>query len=728
MEDKRLTILAIDDHQDNLTAIKAVVGSIFPDAQILSALSGQQGLALARSADPDVILLDIIMPRMDGYETCRQLKRAEETRHIPVVFLTALKADKQSRMQALEAGAEGFLTKPIDDVELTVQIQAMAKIKAMNALQQKEKQRLNALVMERTAALAKELEEHRIAEQKLRQVQQRLEKSQTATLNLLEDLKAEIEARKQTENELRESEERLRTVVQNMPVMLDAFDENGTLVAWNRECERVSGYHAAEMIGNPQAMRMIYSGPNELEALLDRFNKVSKPFFGVEQELTCKDGTRRVIAWSNISNEFPIQGWFNWSIGFDVTERKNIENELREERQSLAQKVAERTAELQHALRTKDEFLANMSHELRTPLTAILGMSEVLETELRGPLNDNQKHYVNSIYQSGQHLLNLINDILDMAKIEADRLTLEKEAVSIQDVCENSLMFIRESASRRSLKVQFEKTTSVDNIEADPRRLKQILINLLGNAVKFTPEGGTIGLQVADAAESKEVCFTVWDTGIGISNEDQQRLFQPFVQVESSLNRRYEGTGLGLSLVARLTELHGGRVNLDSQPGQGTRITVNLPRGAVPDKLRTLHQTAPLPSLPPHELSSRRRVLLTEDNPLTVQTMLAYLQSRNFETLVAYNGQQALEIAEQQKPDLILMDIQIPGIDGLETIRRLRRNPRTSQIPIIAITALVMPGDREKCLEAGANRYLSKPVRFKDLEKDILALLPPLTL
>jgi CheY-like chemotaxis protein/anti-sigma regulatory factor (Ser/Thr protein kinase) len=276
--------------------------------------------------------------------------------------------------------------------------------------------------------------------------------------------------------------------------------------------------------------------------------------------------------------------------------------------------------------------------------------------------------------------------------------------------------------------VQFEKTTSVDNIEADPRRLKQILINLLGNAVKFTPEGGTIGLQVAGAAESKEVCFTVWDTGIGISNEDQQRLFQPFVQVESSLNRRYEGTGLGLSLVARLTKLHGGRVNLDSQPGQGTRITVRLPRGTVPDKLRALHQTAPLPSLPPHELSSRRRVLLTEDNPLTVQTMLAYLQSRNFETLVAYNGQQALEIAEQQKPDLILMDIQIPGIDGLETIRRLRRNPHTGQIPIIAITALVMPGDREKCLEAGANRYLSKPVRFKDLEKDILALLPPLTL
>ena len=200
------------------------------------------------------------------------------------------------------------------------------------------------------------------------------------------------------------------------------------------------------------------------------------------------------------------------------------------------------------------------------------------------------------------------------------------------------------------------------------------------------------------------------------------------MQVESSLNRRYEGTGLGLSLVARLTKLHGGRVNLDSQPGQGTRITVRLPRGTVPDKLRTLHQTAPLPSLPPHELSSRRRVLLTEDNPLTVQTMLAYLQSRNFESLVAYNGQQALEIAEQQKPDLILMDIQIPGIDGLETIRRLRRNPHTSQIPIIAITALVMPGDREKCLEAGANRYLSKPVRFKDLEKDILALLPPLTL
>ena len=723
MEDKRLTILAIDDHQDNLIAIEAVLGSIFPDAQMLSALNGHQGLALAHSADPDVILLDIIMPHMDGYETCRQLKRAEETRHIPVVFLTALKADKQSRMQALEAGAEGFLTKPIDEVELTVQIQAMAKIKAMNVLRQKEKQRLNDLVNERTAALAKELQEHRIAELNLRQVQLRLEQSQTATLNLLEDLKAEIEARKQTEQELRGSEERLRTIVQNMPVMLDAFDENGTLVAWNRECERVSGYHAAEMIGNPQAMRMIYPKPNELDAMRDRFNNISRPFFGVEQELTCKDGTRRVIAWSNISNEFPIQGWFNWSIGFDVTERKNIEEELREERQSLAQKVDERTAELQRALRAKDEFLANMSHELRTPLTAILGMSEVLETELRGPLNERQKYYVNSIYQSGQHLLNLINDILDMAKIEAERLTLELEAVSIQDVSENSLMFIRESASKRLLKVQFENKCVEDNIQADPRRLKHILINLLGNAVKFTPEGGTIGLQVEDDAESESVCFTVWDTGIGISNEDQQRLFRPFVQVESSLNRHYEGTGLGLSLVARLTELHGGNVRLESQPGQGTRITVRLPRGTAANKKKPLHQTSALPPLPPEKLSAKRSVLLTEDNPLTIETMLAYLQSRNFETLVACDGQQALDIAEQHQPDLILMDIQIPGIDGLETIRRLRRNPRTSQIPIIAITARAMPDDRQKCLEAGVNRYISKPVRFKDLEKDILALL-----
>lgn len=193
--------------------------------------------------------------------------------------------------------------------------------------------------------------------------------------------------------------------------------------------------------------------------------------------------------------------------------------------------------------------------------------------------------------------------------------------------------------------------------------------------------------------------------------------------MESSLSRNYEGTGLGLSLVARLAKLHGGNVILQSQPKQGTRITVTLPRGDTPPENKPPHKTAPLPALPPTLIDSKKHVLLTEDNPQTVQTMLAYLEARNFETLIAHDGLEAIELANRNLPDLILMDIQMPKMNGLDAIRHLRSNPRTKNIPIIAISALAMSGDREKCLEAGADNYISKPTRFKKLEKIIIALL-----
>lgn len=255
------------------------------------------------------------------------------------------------------------------------------------------------------------------------------------------------------------------------------------------------------------------------------------------------------------------------------------------ERGSLAQRVAERTAELSaanaelaQAARLKDEFLANMSHELRTPLNAILGLSEGLQEQLYGPLNEKQLKYLQTIEESGRHLLALINDILDLSKIGAGKLILQLEPVLISQVCHTSLRLISQNAQAKNLQVEFE--SNVDPaavILADERRLKQILVNLLSNAVKFTPTGGTIGLKVQDDRTRPALLFTVWDTGIGIAPEALARLFKPFVQLDSSLARRYEGTGLGLSLVARLTQMHGGEVTVQSEPGQGSRFTVSLP-------------------------------------------------------------------------------------------------------------------------------------------------------
>jgi signal transduction histidine kinase/CheY-like chemotaxis protein len=410
----------------------------------------------------------------------------------------------------------------------------------------------------------------------------------------------------------------------------------------------------------------------------------------------------------------------------EIAVRRQVERTLESERALLTQRVAERTAdlsaanaELSRASRLKDEFLASMSHELRTPLNAVLGMSEALHDEILGPLNENQKYSLRTIEESGRHLLSLINDILDVSKIEAGKLTLNKGIVSVASVCQASLRFIRQDALKKKLRIVSDMDTAVTNLWVDERRLKQILVNLLSNAVKFTPPGGQVGLQIKGDAARAVIDFIVWDTGIGISQEDMSRLFRPFVQLDSRLNRQFAGTGLGLSLVYRMTELHGGSVTLESETGQGSRFTVSLPwqeRETESGTLEKLARTAiftDLLNVPGAKYPIN--VLLAEDNETNITVMVNYLTAKGCEVTVARNGAEALARARESRPDIILMDIQMPEVDGLEAIRIIRSEKNLETIPIIALTALAMPGDRERCLEAGADDYLSKPVNLKVL-------------
>jgi len=250
----------------------------------------------------------------------------------------------------------------------------------------------------------------------------------------------------------------------------------------------------------------------------------------------------------------------------------------------LELRVAERTGELSaanvelaRANRLKDEFLAAVSHELRTPLNAILSLTQGLEEQVFGPLNDKQLKSLHGVGESGRHLLSLINDVLDVAKIQAGKLELEICPVAVEKVCRASLGMVKQAAEMKRLKVFFSLGGDVTMVQADPSRLKQVLFNLLDNAVKFTPEGGRIGLEVVGDEAQGLVHFAVWDTGIGIARDDLAKLFQPFVQLDASLARRYQGTGLGLMLVRRLTEMHGGAVSVESELGQGSRFTVALP-------------------------------------------------------------------------------------------------------------------------------------------------------
>jgi PAS domain S-box-containing protein len=405
----------------------------------------------------------------------------------------------------------------------------------------------------------------------------------------------------------------------------------------------------------------------------------------------------------------------------------------------LERRVAERTAELhrmnlelEDANRAKNEFLANMSHELRTPLNSIIGLSESLLEQGHDSLSEKQQRSLQVVASSGQHLLELITDILDLSKIEAGKFEFQPQLVPVDDLCRSSLAFVNSQAVKKSITVTYQNEASVASLSGDPRRLKQILINLLSNAVKFTPENGRVSLQVSTNPEQDRIQFSITDTGIGIAPEDLGRLFQPFVQLDSALHRQYEGTGLGLSLVQKLADLHGGSVEVDSAIGQGSRFTIYLPLGSeitAPGEGaesevelsgdRQTEKDTEAPGAPP----TRATILLAEDNAANILTIGEYLESHSYEIIVARDGIEAIEKAEKFNPDIILMDIQMPAMNGMEAIARLQANSRFESTPIIALTALAMPGDRERCLKAGATEYMSKPVSLRSLANTIAKLL-----
>jgi signal transduction histidine kinase/ActR/RegA family two-component response regulator len=426
--------------------------------------------------------------------------------------------------------------------------------------------------------------------------------------------------------------------------------------------------------------------------------------------------------------------------------RRQAEKELAEERASLAQRVSERTAqlsatnaELAHALRIKEEFLATMNHELRTPLNTMLILAEVLQQEIFGPLNEKQKKNVQDIEESGRHLLALITEILDVVKINAGKLELDISTIQVRELCESSLRMTAAMADKKRIELSVKVAPDVADIDADDRRLKQMLVNLLSNAVKFTPEGGQAGMDVTGDAETNTVVFTVWDTGIGIAAEDMDKLFTPFAQIDSGLSRQYEGSGLGLALTARMANLCGGSIAVESEVDRGSRFMLSLPwrrEDAAPFEIllkdprqmaQEAQDEAERPNAQtPHRADGREAlVLLAEDNEPNLNALRYFLEHQGYTLEVARTGREALELARSARPDIVLMDIQMPDMDGLEAIRSLRADPGLNDIPIVAVTALVLPGDRERCLAAGADDFIGKPISTRALSNAIAGLLQP---
>jgi signal transduction histidine kinase len=363
----------------------------------------------------------------------------------------------------------------------------------------------------------------------------------------------------------------------------------------------------------------------------------------------------------------------------------------------LFRELQTKTKELEIASRHKSEFLASMSHELRTPLNAVIGFSEVLLDRMFGELNERQDEYLRDIRNSGRHLLELLNEILDLSKVEAGQMVLEPSTFSVGSVLDYTLAMVRERATMHAITVTVEVTDDVGTIDADELRFKQVVLNLLHNAVKFTPDGGRVSVRAY--REGPELIVTVTDTGIGVPPEDQERIFESFQQGRRGAPKE-EGTGLGLTLSRRIVGLFGGRMWLESTPGAGSTFGFSVPDTPARDDVAS------------PESEEFPAIVLVDDDRASLDLLAAYLDGSPTQVLRARDGVEALEVVRKVHPAAVVLDIKLPRVDGWQVLTELKADPATAAIPVVIASVV---DDRPRGLALGADAYLLKPVRRDDL-------------
>lgn len=542
----------------------------------------------------------------------------------------------------------------------------------------------------------------------------------------------EVEAaRALLDQRLRDQQFYTRSLIESNIDALMTTDPQGIISDVNQQMIALTGRTRDELIGAP--CKNFFTDPERADAAIKRVlseDEVSN----YELTVRARNGDETVVSYNAATfhdRDRKLQGVV--AAARDVTELKLYEHALQE-----------KNIELERASRMKSEFLATMSHELRTPLNAIIGFSEVLKDGLVGEMSATQREYIGDIFSSGQHLLSLINDILDLSKVEAGMMALELETADLHRLLSNSLSIVKDRAAARGIALELDIAEDLGLPLLDVRKTKQIVYNLLSNAVKFSADGARVTLRarrvartvvgtlanpwpvrafsLAQSEYEEFLEISVADAGIGIASENLGTLFQAFSQIDSSLARRFEGTGLGLVMVKLLSELHGGTVAVASADGEGAHFAAWLPlrlhagaaAEAPPDDGNTVGLLARF---------GPRLVLLIEDDDHAANLVRLLLETEGFTVLRAADAEAGLPMARDRLPDLILMDVQLPGMDGLTAASLLKQDPATAAIPIIALTALAMEDDRARGKSAGCDAYIAKPLRYKELFKAIDTLL-----
>jgi PAS domain S-box-containing protein len=538
-----------------------------------------------------------------------------------------------------------------------------------------------------------------------------------------------------------------RTILDNVGSGIVSTSPDGVVTSFNPAAERLLGRAAAAVIGRPAPADWFDAGElsERARALTALLGEPVPAAFEALTALPRRDGTEerdwtfvrpdgtRVPVHLSMSAMRGEGGRITGFVGVahDLTDRQHAEQALLRHKEELEATVEQRTAELRlardaadAASRAKSAFLANMSHEIRTPMNAILGMSALA---LDSDLQPRQRNYISKAHAAAESLLVIINDILDFSKVEAGKIELEVTAFSLEDALAGVVDVLGPKAEQAGLALVLAPGPGLPReLVGDPGRLRQVLMNLCHNAIKFTPRGEVV-LAVRElerTGTTSRLQFEVRDTGIGMSDEEQRRLFQPFSQADISTSRRYGGTGLGLAISQQLVQLMGGELCLESAAGAGSRFHFALefplpavPSGPVPRTASVAPARSPAPPSwqDAHPVLEGARVLLVEDNPINQELAVELLSRAGVVVSVASDGREALALLQHEQFDAVLMDCQMPVMDGYATTQALRRQPPLKNLPVIAMTADAMVGQREAALAAGMNDHITKPIRVNDM-------------
>jgi PAS domain S-box-containing protein len=669
-DDELINILLVDDEPKNLTVLETVLAN--PGYRLVRAESAEQALLALVSQEFALLVLDIHMPIMTGFELAQLIKQREKTASVPIIFLTAYYSEDQHVLEGYETGAVDYLHKPINPTILRSKVAVFAELHKKS----RESARTNRILLNEVGA-------RRRAEEELRHLNNQLERR----------VADRTEALQQREREL-------SSLADNTPDILTRFDRDLRFVFVNAGIEKATGrpretfpgrtMREAEMPGDicdvwersiqavfatskPCSFEFGYAGPGALRRYVTRlvpeFGKLDQPEFvlGITQ---------------------------------DMTEQKCAEEALK------------------NADRRKDEFLATLAHELRNPLAPLRTGLQVLNISQDVAVAAETRQMMD---RQLSHMVRLIDDLMDVSRITSDKLTLRKEWVSLQQIAETAVEASRPyiEASEHILKLAVPEEPVW--LVADPTRLAQVVSNLLTNAAKYTPRGGRIDLTAK--CEHGELLIRVTDTGLGIAPEMLPQVFDMFTQVNRTLDRSEGGLGIGLSLAKRLVELHGGTITaFTAGLGKGSTFTVRLPfTAAVANERarRTIPEAASARSRVPG-----RRVLVVDDNVDGAESLARVLQIFGHETRTAHSGPEALDAARPFKPEVVLLDIGLPGMNGYEVAKRLRAEPALSAAVLIALTGWGSEENRRQSREAGFDFHLTKPVEVSAIENILAGALP----